>query len=578
MGQDQSQNPTSEEQEELSMVGATPQQIKAIRNEAQTSKQPIAGVPNEEELARTQAEEKNLPYVNLVDFKIDKKLLNFIPQNIAQELRTIPYLKIGNQIRCAIDQLVMLEDSKQKIGQILAEQGLKPLMVLCSKASLEQALSQYQETFETSAKPVLEKPEPQPRERSQKKVQVKPEIEETSDLKTLEARIKQVPTTELLQTLLAGAAINRASDIHIVPQEAFARIRFRIDGVLQDVAQIMLHDYKKLLSRIKYHSKIRLNVSIKPQDGRFELEVAKKRIDIRVSTFPSINGETVVLRLLEEEKEFYQLEELGFNDEVLKKIRKAMARPNGMIMNTGPTGSGKTTTLYAILDKLNKPEIKIITLEDPIEYHLQGITQTQIDPEHDFPFSIGLKHALRQDPDIIMVGEIRDKITAATALHASLTGHLMLTTFHTNSASATFIRLMDMGIRPFLLVGSINLTMAQRLVRKLCNNCKQEYTPTKEEIATLKNMSKNDKLEVPKLYKKVGCAKCNQTGYKGRVAIAEAIIPDKKLERILLAKPTQSQIEELAVEQGMTTMAQDGVKRAIEGTTSIEELLRVVAE
>jgi len=242
MGQDLDQNSTSGEQEELSMVGATPQQIKAVRTEKQTAEQPIAGAANEEELVRTQAEEKNFPYVNLADFKVDKGILNLIPQNIAQELRIVPYLKIGGQIRCAIDQLVMLEDSRQKVGQILAEQGLKPLMVLCSKASLEQALSQYQQAPAPQAQTMSEKPEPKPKERSQKKVQIEQKAEETSDLKTLEARIKQVPTTELLQTLLAGAAINRASDIHIVPQEAFAPITFRIDGVLQDVAQIVLHE------------------------------------------------------------------------------------------------------------------------------------------------------------------------------------------------------------------------------------------------------------------------------------------------------------------------------------------------
>jgi len=570
---------SNQKNEELGMVGATPSQIKAARSDQSSQGQSADTNLVNEEQVRTAAEEKNIPYVNLSNFKINQKVLRLIPEDIARELRAVPYLKIGPQIRVAIDQLALLEEARQKLSQLLAEEKLKPLMVLASQKSIDQGLEQYQREEPKNKEGVAKKEIGNlPAEPSQKRIEIKEEPEKKSGLKELETKLEESPTTEKLQTLLAEAVKNRASDVHIVPQEAYARVRYRIDGVLHDVAKLVSTDYKKVLSRIKYHAKIRLNVTTRPQDGRFELEVTNKKIDIRVSTFPSIYGETIVMRLLEEEKEFYQLEELGFNKEVLDKIRQGMAKPNGMIMNTGPTGSGKTTTLYAILDKLNRPEVKIITLEDPIEYHLQGITQTQIDPEHKFPFSIGLKYALRQDPDIIMVGEIRDKITARTALHASLTGHLLLTTFHTNSAAATFIRLLDMGIRPFLLVDSINVTMAQRLVRKLCPKCKEEYKPTEDQVNTLRHLAQNDKLKVDRLYRKKGCPACNSTGYKGRIAIAEAIVPSKKVERAILKKPTQGEIEEIVREEGTSSMAQDGVNKVIEGTTSLEELLRVVAE
>lgn len=546
--------------EEIAMMGASPEKIAQRQKKEKRTTQ---DKDSQEEAVRSQAEEKGLGYVDLRDFDINQEVLSLVPKDTALKLRAVPYLKTGSQVRVATDQLTLIEEEEKRINQMLEKKELTAQVVLASKKSLDNALKQLKDIEQ--------------KDKGQEKKVVLKKQEGIGSLDKLKRKIREIPTTELLQTLLSGAVNNRASDIHLVPLDSKARIRYRIDGVLQDITKVPLESYKKLLHRIKYHAKIKMNIHSRPQDGRFETEAGDKKMDIRVSTFPSINGETVVMRLLEENKEFFELEELGFNNEVLGKVKETISKPNGMILNTGPTGSGKTTTLYAVLDDVNRPQVKIITLEDPVEYHLQGITQTQIDPDHEFTFASGLKHVLRQDPDILMVGEVRSKETATTALHAALTGHLVLSTLHTNDASSAFVRLLDMGVKPYFLIGSLNLVMAQRLVRKLCSECKKEYQPKKEEVKNLKKLSQKQNLEIDKLYRAGSCSKCNGTGYQGRTAIAEAIIPNKKLERVVLKKPTQYEIEEVAKKQKMTTMAQDGVEKVITGTTSLQELLRVVA-
>jgi type II secretory ATPase GspE/PulE/Tfp pilus assembly ATPase PilB-like protein len=565
--------------EEMGMVGASPEQVKESRKEL--AGESLSSNNQQDGNNMEKANNLGLVFVDLTDYQITPSTLNIIPVDIAESLRAISYLNIGSKVRIATDDLDNINEIQTRLETFLADKELKPQLVATSKKSIDQALEQYQTKNEKEEKG----------KEKRKKTNKKPQTQTTdkkfdnkktsnidqSSLKEIESRLGQVPTTELFNTILEEAVKNRASDIHINPQESGARLRFRIDGVLQNVAVLSQTDYQKILSRVKYHGKIKLNVTQKPQDGRFDMEVIGKNIDIRLSSFPSIYGESIVMRLLEEEKEFYSLEELGFSKDTLEKIKGAISKPYGMILNTGPTGSGKTTTLYAILDDLNRPEVKIITLEDPVEYQLSGITQTQIDPEHNFPFKSGLKYALRQDPDIIMVGEIRDKETAATALHSSLTGHLLLSTFHTNNAASTFIRLLDMGLKPFLLIGSVNIVIAQRLVRKLCSNCKQEQKPTENQIKTIQKMAEDDNLEVKKIYTAKGCSKCNNTGFSGRTAIGEVIVPDKELERVILNQPTESQIKELAQKEGMVTISQNGVKKVLEGVTTLEELMRVVA-
>lgn len=561
--------------EELGMVGASPEKVKDTRKKIRENSLPSKksddsdNSSNSEESIEEKAEQLGLVFVDLKDFKISNDTLELIPASIAQELRAVPYLNIGPKLRVATDQEENINEIEERLKTLLSANNIKPQLVLTSSNSLEEALNQYSK--EDSTEHISTAKEP----KQKKKTKEEPASEKS--LKKIESRLSKVSTTELFKTIMEEAVLNRASDVHIAPQESGARLRFRIDGVLQDVAILGKTDYEKVLSRIKYHGKIKMNVSQRPQDGRFEMDIDNRKIDIRLSSFPSIYGESIAMRLLEEEKEFYSLEELGFSQDTLGKINSAISKPYGMILNTGPTGSGKTTTLYAILDKLNSPHLKIITLEDPVEYHLKGVTQTQIDPEHDFPFKSGLKYALRQDPDIIMVGEIRDKETASTALHSSLTGHLMLSTFHTNNAASAFVRLLDMGIKPFLLIGSINIVIAQRLVRKLCSKCRQSYKPSTEEEKNLKHLAQDQKIEIKQIYKEKGCSACNSTGFKGRTAIGEAIIPNKELEQAILDRPSESKIKDIAQKSDMKTIAQNGVSKVLDGTTSLEELLRVVA-
>jgi len=334
-----------------------------------------------------------------------------------------------------------------------------------------------------------------------------------------------------------------------------------------------------LSSRIKFLGRLKMDEDYLPQDGRFSSTIAGKKIDLRVSTLPTIHGDSIVGRLLEEKQKSISLSELGLNPEALEAINQAIHKPSGMILNTGPTGSGKTTTLYAILNQLNQREVKIVTLEDPVEYQIEGIDQTQIDPKHGLDFSQGLRAALRQDPDIIMVGEIRDFETASIALHAALTGHLVLTTLHTNNAPAALVRLLDMRLRSFLLVGSINLALAQRLVRLICPECKKEYTPNRIEKKVLENYLKKIKgKKMPKIFSGTGCKTCNQTGYLGRTAVIEFLTPDEKIEELIVKNATQTEMEKMAIKLGMKTMREDGLNKVLNGLTTITEVLRVTSE
>lgn len=373
-----------------------------------------------------------------------------------------------------------------------------------------------------------------------------------------------------------------ASDIHIEPEDDFIQIRFRLDGVLIEVTKLDQETYHLLLSRIKLLSGMKLNIKETAQDGRFSIAIGEREIEIRSSTLPGNYGESVVMRLLDPASIQVKIQDLGVPDKLLKVFMEALAKPNGMILNTGPTGSGKTTTLYAFLRLKKTPEIKIITIEDPIEYHLDGIVQTQVDNEKGYDFATGLKKTLRQDPDVIMVGEIRDLETAETAVHAALTGHLVFSTLHTNNAAGTFTRLIDLGVNPKILTSAISMAIAQRLVRRLCDGCKEEKILEGENLILMKQVYESIKeKEVPwsdKTFtaKVGGCEKCNQTGYKGRIGVFEAVLSDKKVEEALESNPSEREIKEAAEHQGIMDMAQDGVTKILKGYTDLEELRRVV--
>jgi type II secretory ATPase GspE/PulE/Tfp pilus assembly ATPase PilB-like protein len=386
--------------------------------------------------------------------------------------------------------------------------------------------------------------------------------------------------SKILNVILVGSIKLNASDIHIEPKENEAKLRIRLDGILQDVLVFDLKIYEALLSRIKLLSGMKLNISDRPQDGRFTVLAEKTTIEIRSSTLPAEWGESIVMRILNP-KALISLGELGLREDLLKIFKKEIKKPNGMIIVTGPTGSGKTTTLYAILKEIQGPELKIITIEDPIEYHLEGITQTQVDPKSGYDFANGLRAIVRQDPDVILVGEIRDLETAQIAIQAALTGHLVLTTLHTNDAAGTVARLIALGEKPVNIAPAINMAVAQRLVRKVCKKCAILDRPSDEECEKIKEGLKNLNIKISKdlkIKKAKGCEDCNFTGYRGRTGIFEAFLVDDEMEKFILASPSISELREMAKKKGMVTMYQDGLLKVIEGITTIEEVERVVTE
>jgi type II secretory ATPase GspE/PulE/Tfp pilus assembly ATPase PilB-like protein len=390
--------------------------------------------------------------------------------------------------------------------------------------------------------------------------------------------------TELLDVILYGAITLDASDVHIEPQEEKSRLRIRLDGILQDVVFFDHTVYHHLLSRLKLLSKLKLNITDKPQDGRFTIAIGDVLIEIRTSSLPAEYGESVVMRILNP-KSLIDLDDLGLREDLYKTFQKEIEKPNGMIIVTGPTGSGKTTTLYAFLKKIQNPEIKIITIEDPIEYHLTGVSQTQVAPEKGYDFSDGLRSIVRQDPDVILVGEIRDLETSKIALQAALTGHLVLSTLHTNDAAGTIPRLIDLGVDASSIASGLKMAVAQRLVRKVCKKCSGLAKPTATQLSELKKGLKNlpkgvkipdfDKIQIAKA-KEEGCQVCNFTGYKGRQGLFEAFLVDSEIEKFILKNPPVSEIRELAIKKGMVTMYQSGLIDIMEGKTTFEEVLRVV--
>jgi general secretion pathway protein E len=395
-------------------------------------------------------------------------------------------------------------------------------------------------------------------------------IDETSDLLD---ETSDAPIIKLVNLILSGAIKDRASDIHVEPYSANLKIRYRIDGILYDILSLPRRIESPLVSRIKIMAKLNIAEKRLPQDGRIEIKIADRLVDIRVSVIPTAFGERVVLRLLDKTSSILKLADLGMHDERIRLLNKLIKSPYGIILVTGPTGSGKTTTLYAALSTINRPEINIITIEDPIEYQMDGVGQIQVNPKIDLTFAAGLRSIVRQDPDVILIGEIRDRETAEIAIQSSLTGHLVFSTLHTNDAASAVTRLIDMGIEPFLVTSSIVAIIAQRLVRVLCPHCKEQYTPDDESLANLgldKSVLQNNVF-----YRKKGCNLCMQTGFRGRSAIFEILIVDDEIKKLVLKTSDANQINELAISEGMITLQQDGIDKVLSGITTTEEVLRV---
>ncbi len=540
----------------------------------------------EEQLVATLAESKyGLPYIDLYRIGIDNEALRAISEKDCRELNVAPFKHFGKNIFIALRSPT--DDLTRRLKEDMERKNLIPTFYMASAASLNKVWERYQEISmaESSTIGGLEISAEILRETA-KEIQKMQDIEKHIKEILKENKIHKI--SRLLETILAGAIAIKASDIHIEPEEGRGRLRLRLDGVLIDVTFFGLDIYRLLNSRIKLLSGMKLTSKI-AQDGRFSIAEETEEINIRSSMIPGTYGESIVMRILDPKSIRVPLEEIGIEPYLFSVIQKEISKPNGLILVTGPTGSGKTTTLYAFLKRIYSPEIKIITIEDPIEYHLTGITQTQTNDQKGYTFAEGLRSALRQDPDVVMVGEIRDNETAETAVQSALTGHIVFSTLHTNNAAGVIPRLIDLKVNPKILVSALSLSMAQRLVRKLCQFCKKEKTPSQEEEATIKIVLNSIKEEGKslsnyninseasfKLFAPVGCDKCNSTGYKGRIGIFEAIKTDEAIEKIIPGNPSEHEIKKVARGQGILSMRQDGMVKIINGITSFEEVQSVV--
>jgi len=520
------------------------------------------------------AKKFNLPFSDLKSAPINSDALMLVDENTSRSSNLAIIYRAGNKLTVAITNPE--NPVTQKTLDSLKEKGFTINPIVTSPSVLENILSRYKyaqthELFEVGAIEI--------KEEEIKKIQ--DEIKNIGDLKD---KVNKISATAMLETLIAGALKIGASDIHFEPESENTRLRYRFDGVLNDVTLLDKPSYEKLLNRIKVLSKLKLNIHSSPQDGRFTIKQKVANIEVRVSVLPSEFGETIVMRLLDPRTIKTKLEDLGMREDLLVLVREQLAKATGAILTTGPTGSGKTTSLYAFVTYLNSSDTKVITIEDPIEYHIQGISQTQVDTKKGYSFANGLRAIVRQDPDIILVGEIRDEETADIALQAALTGHLVLSTIHTNDSAGTIPRLIDLGIKPQIIAPAINMAMAQRLVRKLCPDCKKqdEVKPeTLEKIqktmAPIKDRFKLLKIDSSNIYSQgKGCKECNELGYKGRIGVYEAFVISKEMERLILKSPAISDVQELAEKEGMVTMLQDAYLKLLDGITSIEEIERVL--
>jgi len=527
-----------------------------------------------EKKTEAQSKVQGLSYVNLSGFPISPEALVLIQEERARELNLVCFYYDGKNIRlaCTESSSEIIEELNNLSEQYFAEVRL----YLVSKNSLKIAFEAYKSI------PKIK--------RYESGVEISEENlekfkEDISNYKNLNDKINDVNITDVITLMLATALKVGASDIHIEAEENGVAIRIRIDGVLQEAAVINRDKWKKIISRLKILARVKINIENKPQDGRYTIYLKKKKIDVRCSFLPTAFGESVVMRLLDSADAALDLETLGVRPEIMPILRKEIAKPNGLILTTGPTGSGKTTTLYAVINKLNQPGTKIITLEDPIEYQLKGINQSQVDVKRGYTFSDGLRSILRQDPNVVMIGEIRDLETAEIAVQSSLTGHLVLSTLHTNDAAGVIPRLIDIGVKPYFLVPSINAFIGQRLLRKVCPHCRVEHELTGEEAEQVNKILAvvspkagiNIPATLPKIYKAgAGCEFCNYIGYKGRLGIFEVFTMNDNIKQLTIDSAPSFKILQQAIENGMITMLQDGILKCLDGTTTLDEVYRVV--
>ncbi len=529
----------------------------------------------EDEILTAKGEVYNTPLVTLSGKGISPELLTLIPEPVAKKYKLIPFEidKTTGKLKVAMTDpldLPLIEFLEKKSGKSIEAYLAKESDII---TKIEEEYSQ------------------------DLAVEVSEALKETGEakVKTVEASqigqiIKEAPIAKIVSTTLEYAVKSRASDIHVEPQETRTRIRYRIDGILHEKLALPRTVHDAVVSRIKILSGMKIDEKRTPQDGRFNFKLGQDEVDLRVSTLPTVHGEKVVMRLLKKTGGIPDLPELGLRGPTLKNLEQAITKPHGIILITGPTGSGKTTTLYSVLSRLNTAKVNIVTLEDPVEYEIVGINQVQVNPQAGLTFASGLRSFLRQDPNIILVGEIRDSETTSLAIQAALTGHLVFSTLHTNNASTAIPRLLDLGAEPFLIVSVLNAVGAQRIVRKICSFCSQSYLPSEKVVSDIKEVLgklfppqyKNGSADKGEkqlyLFKGTGCKECNNTGFLGRIGIFETINISSAIAKMILERATAEDIEKQAKNEGMITLIQDGYLKVLDGITTIEEVLRVAQE
>lgn len=576
---------------------ATKEQIDALKDEGARSRRPLQDLVihdelmTEQSLAQAFADYTHIPFIEIDPKDIDPDTLNKIPERIARQYNAVLFkIDEDNTMNLAMDD----PDDVQAVSFIQKEIGENTRIFIATRSNILSCLELYRGDVNEELNEVIDI-----------------QREDSDDTQaTSESDIAEdSPIAQTINLLLEYAIRSHASDIHIEPREEFVQIRYRIDGVLKEVNRLPRNVIGALTSRIKILSNLKIDERRVPQDGRFKIKVAGKQYALRVSTLPIADGEKVVMRILDESNQAVTLKDLGYWGHSLDVINEALTEPTGMILVTGPTGSGKSTSLFSVLTLLNTPDVNISTIEDPVEYKIPGVNQTQTNVKAGMTFASGLRALLRQDPNIIMVGEIRDGETANLGVQAALTGHLVFSTLHTNNAATTLPRLLDMGIEPFLIASTVKAVVGQRLVRRLCMTCRQSYTPSSEEITAvtkLFNLAEGRTFEhvydlqqqaiqqevggdtpegatkttIKTLWKNSpeGCDECSHTGYRGRIGIYEVLGNTIPIQNLIISNATSNQIQDLAISEGMVTMQTDGLIKALRGNTTIEEVLRVTKE
>lgn len=513
------------------------------------------GMVSEDDVMEILEYQLGIPHVKLDKYFIDPEVARIVPETIARKYNIIPIKKSNKLLTVAMSDPMNIF----AIDEIKLASGLEVQPAIASEDDIKAAIEFYygKQTVEKAI------------EDFKKEYKVDNNITLEKDLME---QINNAPVVRLVNSIIEQAVVSRASDIHIEPGERRLRIRFRIDGELHEIMSTSMQTHGAVVARIKIMSNLNIAERRLPQDGRVEIEVAGKNLDLRISVLPTVYGEKVVIRLLDRSSFLMSKKQLGFTEDNIRRYEQLLRMPYGIILVTGPTGSGKTTTLYTALRELNSPSVNIITLEDPVEYRLEGINQIQINPKIGLTFANGLRAILRQDPNIIMVGEIRDEETANLAVRAAITGHLVLSTLHTNDAASSVVRLLDMGVEPYLAAAAMVGVIAQRLVRKICPECKTKYPASEQELKIL-GFEPGSELE---LYKGKGCSSCNGTGYRGRTAVNEIMVVTRKHRELITQRASTDRLTEISREQGMQTLKENCIEQVIAGITTLEEMVKVV--